>query len=310
MHLSEFVFFSNRGSAIFNAALAPLGGRQLTAADDHIDLLYFDSYGGNVPPAVPSVAFTLIDRQRTIPLDNKAHMARLLQGAGLHYPRVYFDPAQVPPEADKLWYIKDPTLSGGKGISVVRHEQLVGCFKRGNIIQEAVQDLLLWQNRKFTLRAYVLVHAGNLYLFPLAITVLHGADYDPVSQDPLVQYQHIGYMDADSPVTMHPFAEYAGFADVMERLALMLRETFPAFRNLLKYEKAHTYCLFGIDTLARADGSTVLIEINDRPNIVHTRAINEQVNIPMVRAMYCVLDARRAARLPPGAPRFELIAAL
>ena len=187
---------------------------------------------------------------------------------------------------------------------MVRREQIADVFQGGCIIQEAVQDLLLLERRKFTLRAYVLVNRGQLYLFSDAIYVLHAAPYDPQSQDP-----H-GSIRADSLITMRPFAEFPQHIEVMQNLATEMALAFGAFSNLLKYEKPHAYCLFGIDALVKTDLTTALIEINDRPNIVHPRLVNESVNVPMVRAMYCVLEPERAALLAPAAPRFELIAAL
>ncbi|PCJ27251.1 MAG: hypothetical protein COA96_03450 [SAR86 cluster bacterium] len=307
---NEFVYLSNRGSAIFKAALEPLGGRLFREGDRSISLLYFDQYGDKYPPAEVEAAYTLIDRQRTIPLDNKARMATLLADAGLLYPRVYFDDANVPDESGSLWFIKDPMATGGKGISVVTREQISTHFTFGCIIQEAVQDLALLEGRKFTLRAYVLVHDGKLYLLPEAITVLHGAMYDPGSSDPMVQFEHSGYMDESSAIKMSVFGEQLISETVMKNLELNMTQVFPAFSNFLKYEKAHTYCLFGVDVLVKSDLTTVLIEINDRPNLVHTRSINEAVNVPMVQALYCVLESEKAQLQKPEAMQFKCIATL
>jgi len=307
---SEFVYLTNRGSAVFAAALQPIGGRAFVAGDQHIDLLYFDKYGGKLPPAEVTTGFQLIDRQRTIPLDNKAKLAAGLLAAGINNPRVFFEVDAVPDEPDTLWFIKNPVLSAGKGIHVVRREQIAKLFQPGCIIQEAVPDLLLLEQRKFTLRSYILVNQGRLYLFPEAIAILHGAPYDTDSQDPLVQFEHSGYMRPDSPVAMIPFSDFTQHTRVMKNLAGEMQAAFAAFSDLLKYEKAHTFCLFGVDVLVKADLSTMLIEINDRPNLVHPKTANERVNIPMVRAMCCVLDPSRAALLQPTAPGFELIATL
>ncbi|MDA1371879.1 MAG: hypothetical protein O2971_14100 [Proteobacteria bacterium] len=302
---SVFVYLSNRGSEIFRAALEPIGGREYQEGDPHIDLLYFDQFGGKEPPRIPTIGFTLIDRQRTIPLDNKSSMANALIDVGITYPRVFFTEEDVPDEPGSLWFIKDPLTTAGKGISVVTREQIARRFQFGAIIQEAVQDVALINNRKFTLRIYVLVNRGKLFLYPAGIIVLHGAQYDPLSVDPLVQFEHNGYMNEDSPIKMLPFTEFASHVAVFENLGPHLVDTFAAFSDLLKYEKAHTYCLFGLDVLVRRDLSTVLVEINDRPNLVHTRRINEQVNIPVVQAMCCVLDPERARHRPPTTPGFE-----
>ncbi len=307
---TEFIYFSNRGSAIFKQALEPLGGRLYREGDRHIDLLYFDQYGGKIPPQQATIGFTLIDRQRTIPLDNKGQMATILSDAGMAYPRVYFDDIDVPDEPGSLWFIKDPMATAGRGIKVVTREQISENFSFGYIIQEAVQDLALMDNRKFTLRAYVLVNKGKLFLFADCICVLHGAVYDRHSQDPLVHFEHSSYMDADGPVQLLCFKKHPDFEQVMRNIGLNIGVVFSAFSNLMKFEKAHTYCLFGVDVLVRTDLSTVVIEINDRPNLVHTKMINQEINVPMVRALCCVLDPVRAAQLTVDAPRFQTIGSL
>jgi hypothetical protein len=211
----------------------------------------------------------------------------------------------VPDEPESLWFIKDPAATAGRGIKVVAREQVSENFNFGCIIQEAVQDLALLDGRKFTLRAYVLVNNGELYLFSEGICVLHAAPYDPLSQDPSVQFEHSGYMEADSPVKLLCFNTFPQHQQVMANLRLTVCDVFSAFSNLLKYEKPHTYCLFGVDVLVTTDLSTVIIEINDRPNLVHTKHINEAINVPMVRSLYCILNPAKSSQLSQYAPEFQ-----
>jgi hypothetical protein len=100
-------------------------------------------------------------------------MVNALIDAGINYPRVYFIEEDVPDELDTLWYIKDSVGTAGKGICVVPREEAASKFEFGDIIQEAIQDLLLQGGKKFTLRVYMLVHEENIYLFQDGIVVLH-----------------------------------------------------------------------------------------------------------------------------------------
>ncbi|MEQ8954159.1 MAG: hypothetical protein RL120_08495, partial [Gammaproteobacteria bacterium] len=302
----DFTFFSNRGARVFAQALSPLGGREWTDGDGGVDLLYFDAYAGNQAP-VTGARFSLIDRQRTMPLDNKAQMTAALLRAGRNYPRVYFQPEQVPSEPGSLWFIKNSTSTAGKGTVVVSYEQLAQQFMDNCIIEELVQDVSLINERKFTLRLYLLVVAGKLYFYPDAIIFLHAVPYAPNSCDPMVQFVHDGYMDPDSPVTAMTSRDYADYPELQHGLEKLALHTFSVFADLLKYEAPTRYCLFGVDALARTDRSSVVVEINDRPNIVHTSHVNKQVNVPMIRAMYCVFDPPRGALLSPGATRFRLL---
>lgn len=281
-----FTFFSNRGSRQFAAALEPLGGRCFDAAVDvGPDLLYFDTYDQAQPPPLHPRSLTLIPRERTAALDNKASMARVLMAAGVTGPRVYFRVEDVPDDGTALWFVKTPHRSGGKGIAVVSSAELGRFAGQGVIIQEAIQELDLLAGHKYTLRLYVLAFRGQVFLHPGGFAVVHGAPYEPSSRDPAVQFAHDGYLRADSAVRLIPIADLPGVAGRLDAAASTLGQVFSVFRDRLKYEREQEYCLFGVDMLIRADGKAVLVEINDRPNLVHTALINRRVNIPMLRAM-------------------------
>lgn len=290
VHIPAFVFHSNRAAAVFAAALVPLGGRQYQAGDRQIDFLYFDQYGGKQLPGDVEIGYQLIDRQRTIPLDDKSSMALLLAQAGINYPAVYFNPQQVPRDATALWYIKAPGSTAGKGICLAGYDELEDNWQPGQIIQQAIENLALVNGRKFSVRLYVLVNQGVISLFDEGFMVLHGAPYVTGSRDPIVQFSHDGYMKATSPVSLRRFTGFAHASVVKERLPAYLGRLFRAFANQLGFEEANRYCLFGIDLLIRDDFEPVLVEINDRPNFLHTAAINSSVNVPMVKSAYLTLS--------------------
>lgn len=307
-----FTWFSNRGSGQFAAALEPLGGRRLAAGSGEApDLLYFDTCAATqAPPPLHPHSLSLIPRERTAALDNKASMARALMASGHTEPRVYFQVEDVPAATDALWFVKSPHRSGGKGIAVVTTAQLLRFQGQDVIIQEAVQDLDLVAGHKYTLRLYVLAFQGKLFLYPEGFAIVHGAPYQPGSRDPAVQFVHEGYLRADSPVRLVPLSELDGSTARLDAAAASLAEAFVVFTDRLKYERDNEYCLFGVDVLIRDQGSAVLVEINDRPNFVHTALINRQVNVPMLRAMAGQLnpDWQRDGESP--APRFQLLLTL
>ena len=91
---------------------------------------------------------------------------------------------------------------------------------------------------------------------------------------------------------------------------MSLGKIFQSFKELLKHDEENTYCLFGIDVLIRENMNPVLVEINDRPNLMNPNPVNTRVNIPVIQAMYCVLNPDCRGYLPSGAKEFELIATL
>jgi hypothetical protein len=308
-----FVFFSNRASRQFALALEPLGGRvwQEHQSPTQIDLLYFDDYGGKQAPAINSNCFSLIPRQRTAALDNKADMARALIAAGLDEPRVFFSSRAITSEPDSLWYVKLPYASGGRGIRILSSQELIDSELDNVVIQEAIRDVLLLEQRKFTLRLYVLVNRGKLYLFDQGFAVLHAADYDPESRDPEVQFAHEGYMDPASGLRLLEASQLPQWETILQNSAATLTRVFKVFRDRLRHEQDRHFCLFGVDLLVRNELSVVLVEINDRPNLVHTAAINQSVNIPMLAAMAGILNpAWRCTQQAPGDKQFRMLAPL
>ena len=205
---------------------------------------------------------------------------------------VYFDVYEVPQEPQKLWYVKDPLSSAGKSIQVVQSHELEAVFKSGYIIQEAITDICLVDRRKFTLRVYILVYQNQIYLYPDGIMVIHGLDYDPDSKDYGVQVDHRGYADPNSQVQMKPFSTYHLYLPFMMNIAKTAPQFFQVFSDLLMAD-ASQYCLFGLDYLCRQNQTVALIEINDRPNLLHTTEINQKINIEMIRDMVVLITQNK-----------------
>lgn len=282
----SFVFHSNRAPSVFAAALLPVGGRPWQAGEGTIDLLYFDTYGGQIPPANVRIGCQLIDRQRTTQLDNKKLLAERLQQGELDFPPHFFDPTQVPGPAEALWYVKDPFSAGGNGIWLCRKSELERFFKPGFVIQQALTDVAMQAGRKFTIRTYVLVHDGGVYWFPDAFLVVQPKQYDARSVDPAVHYKHDGYIDAGSKVKLVPTQDYYSWPRLEFAIVNLLQMVFSLYAKELSVPGSpNEYCLFGVDLLALQRERVALIEINDRPNLQHTDAVNLRVNQPMLQAM-------------------------
>lgn len=307
----SFTFHSNRATAIFNAALLPLGGKPWQSGNRSIDLLYFDDYGGRVAPAGANARTTLIERQRTMALDQKKLMALRLQQGNIEYPPNFFEPELVPGPADGLWYVKNPLGSGGSGITLCRRSELEQHFKPGYVIQQALTDVAMYAGRKFTLRTYVLVHANRVYWYPDAFLVVHAKQYDRHSLDPAIHYQHSGYMEPQSGVKLVPTQDYYSWPKLEFAIVNLLQMVFSLYRpELGAANPPNHYCVFGIDLLPLQRERVVLIEINDRPNFVHTDAINQQVNQPMLQSMARLLlpdriPAKRGAQAFEELMRYE-----
>lgn len=290
--LANCTYLSNRASRNFAAALTPLGASAYVSGHSKIDFLYFNTYQGKTPPEGVAIDIALIERKKTIPLDHKALLAKRLIERKICDPMVYFEISDVPKDRNKLWYIKDPLSSAGKSISVVKYDELKDCFKTGHIIQEAITDICLVDSRKFTLRIYILVYQNQIYLYPDGIMIIHGLEYDANSTDFTVQVDHRGYTEPNSKVQMKPFSTYHLYVPLMVNIAHTAPQIFQSFSDLLEADSSR-YCLFGLDYLCRQNRTVALIEVNDRPNLLHTNEINQKINIEMIRDMVVLITKNK-----------------
>ena len=286
----SFIYSSNRAVQVVDAALGPLGGQNWRAGMPSIDLLYFDTYGGKQLQEQVSIGKQLMLRANTAPLDRKHLLAKRLMEAGITTPRHYFSPEQVPDEPDTLWYVKAGDGTGGKEMWVCRASDIPAYFKPGYLIQEAITNIALFNEKKFTMRVYVLVYHNMVYWYPEGFLVLHARSYDREALDSRIHFNHSGYMDRLSDVQLLPTRYYGGFKALEPALAALLHQVFALFDATLDEKlNGSNYCLFGVDLLALPGNKVALVEINDRPSFTHTAQINQTVNTPMVQAMSAVL---------------------
>jgi len=291
----KFVFYSNRAVRNFTTAFTPLGGVEVNDRDDLIDFSYFTWTSGcskiNVDPEnklkrvrptnqygeVIPMKYKLMERKLTLPLEHKKKLASRLREHDICDPMVYFSIKEVPQIKGKLWYVKNPVKTGGAYMSVVPYRKLKSVFKSNYIIQEAVTDLTLIDNRKFTIRAYVLAVNKKIFLFPNAVVVIHGPQYDPKSTDHEVQINH-------KKQRRLILSQLSFHSQVMMKLMIEVPRIFRVFPEL-RTAPPTDYCLFGVDYLLTSKLELKLIEINDIPNFVHPQDFDNLLVVPMFRSL-------------------------
>jgi len=303
----SFTFLSNRALAVVEAALTPLGGQLWQQGVPQIDLLYFDTFGGKQAPENVRIGTQLMPRVHTACLNQKQLLASRLTDAGISSPRHYFQPEQVPDEPDSFWYVKSGKGTAGKEVWICQRPEIARYFQPGFLIQEALENIALFNGKKFTLRVYVLVHHNMVYWYPEGFLVLHAPDYDREVPDSRMHFNHSGYMDRLSDVQLLPTRYYTGYRVLEPTLVDLLQKVFGMFApELDETRNGNSYCLFGLDLLVLADHQVALLEINDRPSFTHTHKINQDVNQPMVQAMSAVLMPQFIqGKLDRKALRFE-----
>tara|TARA_R110001599_G_scaffold272808_1_gene474040 strand:+ start:706 stop:1632 length:927 start_codon:yes stop_codon:yes gene_type:complete len=283
------IYFSNRCESIFDHALQPLGGKSFIDSGSKIDFLYFCTHSDKLKPLAKEITFDLIDRQFSVPLANRSRLARSLNLAGLDTLKTYFLPNDIPKDRERLWFVKNPLSSGGRDIFCVRSEDVLSVFEDGFIIQEGATNLDMIENRKYTIKAYVLYLNGCVYVFNEAIVLVHGKEYSELDVSSEAQYLHAGCEQVGSKVKLECFRKLSNYEYIYNNIKNSISDVLGIFMNTLNCGDKNSYCIFSLDYLVTKALDVLLIEINDRPNLIHTTEINQKVNIPMLQAAFVIM---------------------
>eukprot|EP00439_Symbiodinium_sp_Y106_P087274 s101_g43.t3 len=269
-----FRYFANRGRQTFSDATHALAGKYPGYRDNAV-FTYFDTFGGKTLPDMGSYSrlVQLIDRGVTDVYDHKRGLELRLREFGCSdvFAATYFSSAEAlqatSSEPDALFFAKLPEQSGGRGIRVLRREDLQRDeLPAEYIIQRAVQDLELIDDRKFVIRYFFVVHRKCIYLHEVGVLIVHGEKYDRHSVDMGVQAKHDWYDDSSETylITLQSAEQAPRWR---KAIAAKLREALPALGPLLDSSGSDRYALVGGDALIRSNGEATLIEFNMYPNL-------------------------------------------
>ncbi|CAE7041812.1 unnamed protein product [Symbiodinium sp. CCMP2456] len=288
-----FRYFANRGRQAFSDATHALAGKYPGYRDNAV-FTYFDTFGGKTLPDMGSYSrlVQLIDRGVTDVYDHKRGLELRLREFGCSdvFPATYFSSAEAlqatSSEPDALFFAKLPEQSGGCGIRILRREDLQREeLPSEYIIQRAVQDLELIDDRKFVIRFFFVVHEKCIYLHEVGVLIVHGEKYDRRSVDMVVQAKHDWYDDSsETYLILLQSVEQA--PRWRKAIAARLREALPAMGPLLDSSGSDRYALVGGDALIQSNGEAKLIEFNMYPNLFSDQDfVDKQVYAVLLKDM-------------------------
>ena len=299
-------YLVNRASAIFKAAF-PEAVAVLKAPLEQTLFTYWDTYGGK-PLILPEGSdgarvFQLVDRQVTNPLAHKRLLARSLRSAQLcEWAPECYESAAAALQQDSaeraIWFIKPVLGSGGRGMFCVHGTELATLtLEPDQILQRGVDNLRLIDGHKFTVRVYVLIWNGAVYLYNDGFAVIHGVPYEPGSTDYAVQIDHRGYEKDGSAVRLMAMRDDSRWAADRLQIAACLADLRPILEPVIDASSDTNYAVLGLDFLFTDEPGIQLLEINNMPNFIHSREINQAVNIPFWHGVMACLLSEGTARV-------------
>ncbi|MCG8415313.1 MAG: tubulin--tyrosine ligase family protein [Pseudomonadales bacterium] len=274
----------NRAVKLFNRA----------ANQVHFDssalIVYWDTYAGPLPDFdadAYQLVVQMLPRSATNPFDDKGRLGDIMLEHENLFPRTFSDIDEIPDslaDPNGMWFLKNRHGAGGTEVECVRLASVQNSeLKQYSILQQAVKDVRLFENRKYTIRAYVLIWNGQVYLYKKWYRVVHGGIYSPDATDYSIQVslRYSGGGTEFMPQFFDASEEEKGEFDALHRANKRLKTVFAP---LIEESNRNSYSLLGCDFLIKESGDAILIEINAYPNLVHLDpGVANQVNFPMIQ---------------------------
>ena len=155
---------------------------------------------------------------------------------------------------------------------------------KNHILQEGVKNLELIDGKKFTSRVYALLWNKACWLYHDGFVLVHGTQYTEDSTDYSIHIDHRGYHLPDSPVIMESLRSHPATSHQWQRIRGVIEELTPALQDCINQSSRTSYTILGIDFLTQKGGDIKILEINTMPNFIHSKKINETVNIGLFHA--------------------------
>ncbi len=252
-------------------------------------LSYVDTWNNTTVPVHPTLkSVDLLDRTITNCLSDKMWLGEQVEKKGLlnYAPRSYNTVEQALNSgntADRVLFVKGRGGTGGQEVSCIRYSELSTLkLKQHYIIQEAIDNIELYENRKMVFRFFVLIHNKKVHLNRNSFVIVHGVEYDPNSTAYEIQVQHHG--EKDHEVIRFPLNTLEKYDSYMNSLIELTENMLPVVDDVRNASTEDKYILLGADGIPCQDSKIRLVEINTYPNLLKP-PVNMLVNMPVISSM-------------------------
>lgn len=232
-----------------------------------------------------SKVYKCVPKSHLMPLDNKKSFGAIMAHHS-SVPRTFCSIEDIP-DTPKTWFVKCQHAANGRQVKCMTTKQLKS-YTLGptEIIQEAITDLDLIEGCKYTIRAYLLFHNKQMYLYRDACCIKHALPYDAENTDHSVQVNHKGYNHEGSTIKLIPLSVHANYDQIIKNMLTLIKNLKPTLEPFCSYSSETTYAIWGIDILVESDFNVKLIEMNIAPNLTQMESIRKQLTHKMLNEMF------------------------
>lgn len=250
---------------------------------------YVDTWNNTIVPVCDGLnSINLMPRSVTNCLSDKKWLGQEIIKQGLLdiSPRSYNSVQEVLDTGntnERVLFVKSKGGTAGQEVSCIKYSELSAFkLKENYIIQEAIDNIELYENRKMVFRFFILIHNKQVFLSRNSFAVIHGVEYQPNSTAYEIQVQHHG--ENGNEVIRFPLSDLNQYDDYINRLIILTNKILPVLDSVTNASSENTYILLGVDGIPCHDGTVKLVEINTYPNLLKP-PVDMLVNMPVLSSM-------------------------
>ena len=288
--------FSNKNSRLFQEA----GNHVLkenTDSKDQVGIIYNDY---NADPKMVDAwkketqgmsVYYVAPRSKTLRMDAKVLFAKKMKDSQ-YVPKTYFNYDEIPTDTpdNTLFFVKKNGSTGSRGVDIHPYSAMKDLDYTERVVQRNMDVPDLYDDKRYKIRAYVVLHDKNVFLFSKSFATVASEDHK----------EAVGDMEQESLRKMHVIFQTSGtkfilseeldkFELIQQNMLVACKDFKNVYRDEIKRIEANEYSILGFDFVVDNEGGVQIIEINHRSNYAHPKLMENKVDVPLLKNLYKLL---------------------
>ena len=235
--------------------------------------------------------FNVAPRSKTLRMDAKVLFAKKTKDA-VYVPKTYFSYDEIPTDTPEntLFFVKKNGSTGSRGVDIHPYRAMKDLDYSERVVQQNMDNPDLYDDKRYKIRAYVVLHDKNVFLFNKSFATVASEDHKEV----------VGDVDQEQLRKMHVIFQTSGtkfilseeldkFEQVQQNMLVACKEFKQVYRDEIKRIEANEFAILGFDFVVDSEGGVQIIEINHRSNYAHPKLMENKVDVPLLKNLFKLL---------------------
>lgn len=235
--------------------------------------------------------YSVAPRKYTVKMDDKINLSEVM-GKSEYIPKWYLKYDDISKETDpnQLFYVKKRGSTASKGVYLHKYANMNEVDTSNSVIQEDLNNPYIYENRRFKIRAYILIFQNNIYINRKAWCSLGALDYKKADETTTAEdIEKINIIYQSPGRKWFNFKEIPDYEEIFINMCNSCNDIYDKFQDKISNYKDTEYSILGVDYVIDDLKKPYIIEINHRSNYAHPKEIVDAVDLPAIEDTFRVL---------------------